>query len=56
MALTAAALAEARDATLATGARFAVVIAPGKEAVYWQGTAAAAGNAGAQRPLAGAGV
>ncbi len=40
MALTAAALAAARDAAQATGARFAVVVAPSKEAVYWQGTAA----------------
>lgn len=40
MALTAAALTEARDAARAGGARFAVVAAPSKEAVYWQGTAA----------------
>lgn len=39
MALTAAALAEARDAARAAGARFAVVVAPTKEAVYWQGAA-----------------
>ena len=40
MALTAAALAEARTVTQTAGARFAVVVAPSKEAVYWQGTTA----------------